>query len=62
MSSEIWRAIHDEALEAVANVGGDFDEFVNWNYILYMYGLAPIPNGNIRENSEISDEYCGKVI
>lgn len=62
MSSEIWKAIHEEAFDAVANVGGDFDDFVNWNYILYMYGLAPMPNTHIRENSEISDEYSSKVI
>lgn len=62
MSSEIWLSIHEEALEAVANVGGNFDDFVNWNYILYMYGLAPIPNKTIRENSEISDDYLNKGI
>lgn len=62
MSSEIKQAIYEEALDAVANVGGEFDDFVNWNYILYMYGLAPMPNRNIRENSEISDEYFSKGI
>jgi len=62
MSSEIWLSIHEEALDAVAHVGGDFDDFVNWNYILYMHGLAPMPNKSIRENSEISDEYFSKGI
>ena len=61
MSSEIRQAIYEEALDAVANVGGEFDDFVHWNYILYMYGLTPMPT-HIKENSEISDEYSSKVI
>ena len=34
--------IHEEALNAVAEMGGDYEEFVHWNYILALYGLEPI--------------------
>lgn len=34
--------IREESLSAVANMGGSYDEFVHWNYILAMFGLEPI--------------------
>jgi hypothetical protein len=42
MSKETIKNIKEESLEAVANMGGDFDEFLNWNFILAMYGEEPI--------------------
>lgn len=34
--------IREEALTAVANVGGDYNEFLDWNKILALFGLEPI--------------------
>ena len=34
--------IAEESLNAVANMGGDYEDFVHWNYVLAMYGLEPI--------------------
>ena len=34
--------IREEALTAVANVGGSYDEFIRWNKILLSFGLEPI--------------------
>lgn len=34
--------IREEALTAVANVGGSYDEFIRWNKILLAFGLEPI--------------------
>lgn len=42
MTKTTSQRIYEEALNAVANMGGDFDDFVHWNYILAMYGLEPI--------------------
>ena len=34
--------IREEALTAVANVGGSYDEFVRWNKILLAFDLEPV--------------------
>ncbi len=34
--------IREEALTAVVNVGGSYDEFVRWNKILLAFDLEPI--------------------
>ena len=36
------QAIREESIQAVANVGGDYDEFIGWNKILALFGLEPI--------------------
>lgn len=42
MSKETIKNIKEESLEAVAAMGGDYDEYVQWNYILALYGEEPI--------------------
>ena len=42
MAKSLEAIVNDEAFSAVATVGGSFDEFVTWNYILAMYSLEPI--------------------
>lgn len=34
--------IAEEALDAVKSIGTNYDEVSDWNFILSMYGLAPI--------------------
>ena len=34
--------IAEEALDAVKSIGANYDEVSDWNFILGMYGLAPI--------------------
>ena len=34
--------IREESLQAVANVGGSYEEFVRWNKILLAFDLEPI--------------------
>lgn len=34
--------VNEEALKAVAEMGGDYEDFVHWNYVLALYGLEPI--------------------
>lgn len=36
------QAIREESLQAVVNVGGDYNEFLDWNKILALFGLEPI--------------------
>lgn len=36
------QAIHEESLQAIANVGGSYDEFIRWNKILLAFNLEPI--------------------
>ena len=42
MAKSLSQIINEESLNAVANVGGSYDDFTHWNYILAMYGLEPI--------------------
>lgn len=42
MSKSLDQLVREEALTAVANVGGNYEEFVRWNKILLAFGLEPI--------------------
>lgn len=42
MAKSLTQRISEEALNAVAEMGGSYDDFVHWNFILAMYGLEPI--------------------
>lgn len=42
MAKNLGQIICEEASNAVANVGGDYYEFIFWNQVLTMYGLEPI--------------------
>lgn len=42
MSKSLDQLIREEALTAVANVGGDYNEFIRWNKILLAFNLEPL--------------------
>ena len=42
MNKSLAQTIRDESLTAVANVGGSYEAFIHWNYILAMFDLKPI--------------------